>query len=249
MAVALAAAACSSSSTPRHPVTEHVAGNRFTVLYSVKALQEADSVGVNLPRLVTRALGHINALLPGPPVSVNVYYVTGPDLITQQGTGGDSDVAVHSAEVFFGPTSQVSLRTGLTYLPRALSHEVDHSVRGAALPGGYRDSLFQQMISEGISSVFDEAAFPGSPNPMDRAISPGQECVLWRKAQPLLSDAQLYYQWVLGGGSVPHWTGFTIGYDIVKDYLRRHPHTSWVTLTSTRSETILAGSHYRPCAP
>jgi hypothetical protein len=48
-------------------------------------------------------------------------------------------------------------------------------------------TLLQQIIAEGISSAFDIAAFPGAPNPWDRAISRSQECVLWKKAQPLLA--------------------------------------------------------------
>ena len=46
-----------------------------------------------------------------------------------------------------------------------------------------------------------------------------------------------------------HWTGFTIGYDIVKDYRDRHPQVSWPTLTAMSAAAILAGSHYQPCPP
>ena len=47
-------------------------------------------------------------------------------------------------------------------------------------------SLLEEIISEGISSAVDTAAFPGPPDPWDRAISASQECALWKKAQPLL---------------------------------------------------------------
>jgi Predicted Zn-dependent protease (DUF2268) len=133
-------------------------------------------------------------------------------------------------------------------LPRALSHEVDHSVRILAGPE-FGNTLLTQIISEGISSVFDEAAFPGPPDPWDRAISPSQECALWNTAQLDLGDAGMYDLWMFGSpGVIPHWTGFTIGYDIVKDYRDRHPQVSWSALTSTSAATILAGSGYRPCA-
>jgi uncharacterized protein YjaZ len=131
-------------------------------------------------------------------------------------------------------------------MPRALSHEVDHSVRILAGPG-FGDSLLEEIISEGISSAFDMAAFPGTPNPWDRAISRSQECALWKQAQPLLAEYGLYGQWMFGGGGVPHWTAFTIGYDIVTDYRQRHPDTSWPTITTASAATILAGSHYQPC--
>lgn len=131
------------------------------------------------------------------------------------------------------------------WLPRTLSHEVNHSVRILAGPG-FGTSLLEDMITEGISSVFDEAAFPGPPNPWDNALGAAQECTMWKQAKPILGDSGLYAQWMFGGG-VPHWTAFTIGYHLVRDYLRHHPHTSWAALTSASASAILAGSHYQPC--
>jgi uncharacterized protein YjaZ len=97
--------------------------------------------------------------------------------------------------------------------------------------------------------VFDGAAFPGLPDPWDNAISPGQECALWNKAQSSqLGSPFDYDQWMFGGDGVPHWTGFTIGYHLVRDYLTRHPGTSWAALNSATATTILLGSHYQPCA-
>lgn len=66
--------------------------------------------------------------------------------------------------------------------------------------------------------------------------------------QPLLGRPGLYDQWMFGGDGVPHWTAFTIGYDIVTGYRLRHPDTSWAALTSLPAAAILAGSRYQPCA-
>ena len=71
---------------------------------------------------------------------------------------------------------------------------------------------------------------------------------MWQKAKPLLGQLYLYNQWMFGGDGVPYWTGFTIGYDIIRDYRRRHPGTSWAALTIAPTTAILAGSHYQPCA-
>ena len=261
MGVALLAAGCSPAKPPSHPsrpvpvsqattppVTERAAHDRFTVALSAEAVREARTGGVNLPRLVAHALGRINALLPGPRTTIAVNYLSAARLIPQTGTAGVTDPVTGQVLVGFGPTPQISLDEALKFwLPRTLSHEVDHSVRILAGPR-FGVTLLQQTISEGISSVFDEAAFPGPPNPWDRAISPAQECILWKKAQPLLLDTRLYDQWMFGGSGVPHWTAFTIVYDIVKDYRHRHPRTSWGALTSATAPTILSGSHYQPCS-
>jgi Predicted Zn-dependent protease (DUF2268) len=245
----LMAAGCSGqgSASSAIPRTEHVADNRFTVTFSGAALQAAQGAGINLPAVVSHALEHINALLPGPATTIAVGLAQPGTVIPQTGTFGATGKS-GQVKVSFRPTQQVGLGRAVEFwLPRALSHEVDHSVRILAGPG-IGITLLPQMIAEGISSVFDEAAFPGPPNPWDRAISPSQECTLWNIAQLDLQGGGLYDVWMFGSPGIPHWTGFTIGYDIVKDYRDRHPQVSWSALTSTSAATILAGSGYRPCA-
>jgi hypothetical protein len=248
----LMAAGCSGhgSASSATPLTEHVADNRFTVTFSGAALQAAQGAGINLPAVVSRALEHIDALLPGPATTIAVGLAQPGTVIPQTGANGMTTVTGEPGQVTvsFRSTQQASLRTAVEVsLPRTLSHEVDHSVRILAGPG-FGTLLLPQVISEGISSVFDEAAFPGPPSPWDRAISPSQECTLWNTAQLDLQGGGLYDVWMFGSPGIPHWTGFTIGYDIVKDYRDRHPQVSWSALTSTSAATILAGSGYRPCA-
>ena len=249
----LAVAACTNSASPaathtaQGSVTESFAGHRFTVTFSAQALAKASAGGASLPQVVAHALAHINALLPGPPTAITVSY-RNSYLIPQTGTNGSTDPATGSITIWFGQTPEASLSTIMQlWLPRAFSHEIDHSVRIITGPSCGL-SLLEQIICEGISSVFDMAAFPGTPNPWDRAISRNQECALWKQAQPLLGLYGLYDQWMFGGNGVPHWTAFTIGYDIVTDYHQRHPDMSWSAITAASAATILAGSHYQPCA-
>jgi hypothetical protein len=256
-ALILMAAACGSSPGPSAhpattraipaPVTRSYDRNHFTVTFSGLALEKASASGINLPQAVAPALTHISALLPGPNIPISVTYNSGSHLIRQTGTDGETNPGNGVIAILFGPTSQVSLSMVMKlWLPRTFSHEIEHSVRISAGVGIW-PTLLQQIIGEGISSVFDIAAFPGPPNPWDRAISRSQECVLWKKAQPLLGQTGLYSQWFFGGSGIPVWTAFTIGYDIVTDYHQRHPGTSWSAITATAPDAILAGSHYQPC--
>jgi hypothetical protein len=250
----LMAAGCgghgSASSPPASaaPRTERVAGNRFTVTFSGAALQAARGAGINLSAVVSHALGRINALLPGPATTIAVGLAQPGTVIPQTGTFGVTGKS-GQVTVAFRPTRQVGLgRAAEFWLPRGLSHEVDHSVRILAGPD-FGVTLLQEIVSEGISSVLDEAAFPGPPNPWDRAISTAQECTLWKTAQLDLGDQGMYDVWMFGSsGVIPYWTGFTIGYDIVRDYRDRHPGVSWPALTATAATAILAGSGYQPCA-
>jgi Predicted Zn-dependent protease (DUF2268) len=161
------AAGCSGASSPAapaRPLTQKVANGRFTVTFSGAALQAAQGAGINLPAVVGHALERINALLPGPATTIAVGLGPPGTVIPQTGANGMTGPA-GQVTVSFRSTPQASLRTAVEVsLPRALSHEVDHSVRILAGPE-FGNTLLTQIISEGISSVFDEAAFPGHRTP------------------------------------------------------------------------------------
>ena len=108
---------------------------------------------------------------------------------------------------------------------------------------GFGPTLLPQLITEGMATAFDQAAFPGPVNPWTHAITPAQECALWKEASPQLGYTGLYDTWMFGDKSlgIRNWTGFTIGYHIVNDYRRHHPSVSWETLTLTSATTILCG--------
>lgn len=255
-ALVLAVAACTNSpSPPARPATTHATpgpvtesfDHRFTVTFAAQALEKASADGTSLPRVTGQALARINALLPGPRTTITVSSNSSA-VIPQTGTNGYTDLGTGDITISLAQTPQASFSLIMQlWLPRTLSHEIDHSVRILAGPG-FGPSLLEQIISEGISSAFDMSAFPGTPNPWDRAISRSQECALWKQAQPVLGRYGLYDAWMFGQPGIPHWTAFTIGYDIVTDFRQRHPDTNWSAITAASAATILAGSHYQPCS-
>ena len=144
---------------------EHVANGRFTVVLSGKALQEADAAEINLRDLIARALGHISALLPGPKTTITVSYARPASLIPQAGVSGFTNPLTARITAAFGATPQASINKSLTFwFPRDLAHEVSHSVRILTGPG-FGFALLLQIISEGIATAFDQAAFPGRRTP------------------------------------------------------------------------------------
>jgi Predicted Zn-dependent protease (DUF2268) len=233
------------------PVTEPIADHRFTVTFSSAALQAAKAAGMSLPALAGQALGHINALLPGPDTTISVGYGRPASLIPKNGTFGYTSPLTGQITTAFGPVPQVGIRKVLTFwFPRDLAHEVNHSVRILAGPG-HGLTLLDELIAEGIATAFDQEAFPGPPDPWGHALTPSQECALWTKTVPQLGSTGRDDIWMFGGSfdgyDVPNWTGYTIGYHIVNDYREHHPDVGWPALTSASATTVLAGSHYQPC--
>jgi len=137
--VVLVVAACTNSpSLPAHPATTHAtpgpvtesfARHRFTVTLSAQALEEASADGRSLPQVVGQALSRINALLPGPPTTISISY-NSSQVIPQTGTGGFTNPATGAITIWFRQTPQACFSMIMQlWLPRTLSHEVDHSVR------------------------------------------------------------------------------------------------------------------------
>ncbi len=245
-----------TAQTPRSGV---LVARRFRVHLTADAVHHARLAGVDVRTVVDRALVRINTLLPGSPTTVFVSYLlpyhiltAGPGvnamLIFQTGTAGETAYRTGVVHVAFGPTARVRPVTSIRFwLPRTLAHEVDHSVRILDGPGiGF--TVMEQVVSEGISSNVDTAACPGQPVRWTHSLTAAGRCIWWRKIQPYLTDEGLYQQWMFGYFGVPRWTGFALGYYLVRAYHLRHPRQSWDAITKLAAAAILAGSRYQPCS-
>ena len=103
-----------------------------------------------------------------------------------------------------------------------------------------------------MADAFAGQAFPTiAPTLGDHALSTAQTPVLWAKAEPLLGERQGsddFHSWFYGSGSgsIPPWTGYTLGYDIVTAYLAAHPGTTPVDMTVMPAAEIFSGSGFKP---
>jgi Predicted Zn-dependent protease (DUF2268) len=250
--------ACSSATNKRssaapafcrqqHPAADCVVADagRFAVAIPRPVVFATEKLGVSTRAVLTSSLERIGRLLPGP--RTNIVIVSGTQVIPGTGTNGFTDPATGQVQITLKLVQSRSAleRTLRTWLPVALAHEVDHSVRIEAGPGFGR-TLLEQLISEGMSSAFDLQVEPTINLPWIHALTAREEKTMWTRAQPLLNDVGLYDQWFFGVGGVPRQTGFQIGYHIVRDYLTRHPDATAAALVGKPAQVILSGSHYTP---
>lgn len=230
----------------QHPAAECVVADngRFTVAI-VKPLDSlARAVGVSLTDDVKASLIRVARLLPGPRTDILIYPST--DVIAGTGINGSTDSSGMVQIMIDTHQSPSALKTTLrVWLLQALSHEIDHSVRFEAGPG-FGLPLLDQLITEGLASAFDVQVQPTLRLPWSHALSAHQEREMWNQARRMLQQTDLYDQWFYGGGGVPQWTAFQIGYHIVSDYISTHPGTTAASLVDKPAVVILSGSHYAP---
>jgi hypothetical protein len=223
----------------------NIDGSRFVVAIGPQVETTAAGVGVSIDSVVTIALDHIASLLPGPQIDIGVSF--GTQVIPELGVTGYTSPTSGQIAILVDDHSQTPYKDTLrTWLPAALSHEVDHAVRILAGPG-FGPRLAESLVTEGLATAFDSQAW-GITEPWMNAISPAQEATLWARMKPALNSGgvAVYDQWFFGSPGIPRWTGFTIGYHVVADFLRGHPHDSAASIVKLPAATIISGSGYSP---
>jgi len=116
---------------------------------------------------------------------------------------------------------------------RTLAHEMYHALRWKN--PGYGKTLLEALITEGLADHFDIEVFGQLPHPWSRAV-------LYKEKKSLIDlvkkeynnkcDRKVYKEWFLGWGSrgIPRWSGYTVGFEIVKKYLKTYKKSKPSTL-------------------
>ena|GEM_PF-4931600 len=238
-----------------HPVRLQAADDRFAVTLTPGVVSEANNNDVPIRSLAQQDLARIDSLLPGPPASVTITVGDPDQILPAVGTVGFTDPESGAITVGLDPNWGLEPPDISRSLARTLAREVDHSVRITSGPG-FERTLLDQLVVAGTQTAFDQSAFPGPPDPWVGALTAGQECQQWKHLRPVLEKVGLHPEVLLGGpvdaqvfgeSTMPPATGRDIGYDIVADYLVRHPGVSWVTLAETPAKAIFSASGYAPC--
>jgi uncharacterized protein YjaZ len=134
-----------------------------------------------------------------------------------------------------------------------LAHERHHSAWGYHyyyVRGGSRRDLLCSLISEGAADTFAGYLCPGMHPSWVNALSPDEEAQQWKIIYPLLelpdADGVLHRRFFFGDieTNTPPSTGYTIGFNILQDYWKRHPGENVAEWTLKSPEETFAESGY-----
>jgi uncharacterized protein YjaZ len=105
-------------------------------------------------------------------------------------------------------------------LERQIAHEFHHALRW--LGPGYGRTLLEALVSEGLAGRFVQEVFGSEPEPW--------ECALPRAALPPYAQKALregetqqydHVAWFFGRSDLPRWLGYTLGWELVGDFLEQ----------------------------
>jgi Predicted Zn-dependent protease (DUF2268) len=220
VALALTAAVVLAGCVHDEPSRE--VADPFTVAISDDAATASRAAGVDLERLAVRSARRAFELLPHRG-RIRIAIALDPARsIPEIGVGGIAHRRTGDVIVSIDGTPPGGLKAALeTWVPAALAHELHHSSRIRMGPG-YGITLAEALVTEGLADHFVAEAFPDTPpQPWDHALSGEQETELWQEAQSVLEVPGGYNHqaWFFGGGDLPRWAGYTLGYRIAEAYL------------------------------
>lgn len=212
----------------------------FEVAISEDAASASRAAGVDLEGLAVRSARRSFDLLPHRGKIRIEVALDAARAIPGIGVGGFANPATGDVSVWIDEAPPGGLTAALeTWIPAIVAHELHHSSR-IRLGPGYGFTLAEALVTEGLADHFAAEAFPDTPQqPWDHALSAEQEAELWRKSQPILDVPRGYSHpaWFRGGGGLPRWAGYTLGYRIAEAYLGDDFSAS--SAVGTEAETVI----------
>jgi len=127
------------------------------------------------------------------------------------------------------------------------AHEYNHAVRLHYFPDQH--TFISNLIFEGLAENFREAVFKNEPSRWSTALNKTEAQKIFKTLKPLLFSDEYTYedykQIFFGGDKYKTWTGYSVGYYLVKDYLTKKNSKDWNLIIQADAEEILTVSGWR----
>lgn len=204
-------------------------------LHILNASKRLDPFVKTIEQCFNEAVRKIENLIPISDVDVVVY--DNPfGAVPEFGIGGYTPSA-NIVFVSINPEFENLEQSIKNQFKRTLAHELHHALRWNN--PGYRETLFDALITEGLADHFDVEINQVDPEPWDVALTEKQFEEM-NKLAKVQYDSKTYGHaaWFFGSEerNIPRWTGYTLGFYLIKEYLLKHPNAKASTLYSFKSE-------------
>lgn len=222
------------------PMTFFRAPNYLTELESVIEALRAS----RLEESVKMALKRSAKYLSGPDITVCIGVLDPNNAGVREGMNGITGWAGQEIVLEIYPEPG-----WLDFLPYVVAHEYHHVVMvDRYIDATQPATLLETLLLEGRADTFARQLYPNITPPWvaGEALSQEQEREQWAfmKSRLTSTDIVVLRAYLFGGGGIPRWTGYTIGFRIMETFLKRHPDLDVETWSSMEAEAILRLSGY-----
>ena len=239
----LLCAALLAACDERRPAPPPEETSRVTVVVEKEAARAARRAGIDLEDVAETAVERVGRRIALPETVVTILVSRGRR-VAATGVGGFADPVSGEVSVFIDPGRPRLGRVLARGVEPTVAHELHHATRILDGPG-FGNSVVEAIVTEGLADVFALETFGRPPPPWTRALGPRAICRWWARAQSRSRSRGTYDHsaWFFGTGrALPNWAGYTIGYAVVRQYLRSHPSKTAADLVATPADRIVAGA-------
>ncbi len=201
-----------------------------------------DSIAGEIIKGIQKILPRIQNVIPADNVTIDLAINRGY-ILPEAGVGGQANSS-QNVWISFDPKNP---NYKVEYLIQGLSHELHHAAR-LRMPRWHM-SLLELMIMEGLADHFMNEIFNCSQPARSRALTEKEIRKVMIRLKPQIRNKLESWEacipWMFGRGGdepIPQWTGYTIGWKIVENYLNAHPDAKASSLFLTPSETIISAT-------
>jgi hypothetical protein len=215
----------------------------------------ADSVSIEIVDGIRKILPRVQELIPADSAtiklaisSVNILPVWGIGARTISGFTDNHQV--ETVEIYYDPNNS-NFRVEL--ILRTLVHELHHVCR-VRMPD-FQLTLLECMVNEGLADHFMLEVLKCEITPFSSALTDEQIQQNIIRVKPFTRikfeswtqefNDKYFVPWMFGrtgDDPIPHWTGYSIGWMIVENYIRAHPEARASSLVFTSPEVIASST-------
>lgn len=128
-------------------------------------------------------------------------------------------------------------------LVNSIAHEYSHL---AVLDVRKWSTVLDSLIIEGIAENFREEVMGGKRAPWTKALTKKESKDLLKKLRSKLKlkAEKLHHYLFFGSKEYKMWSGYTLGYFIVKEFRNKYPYMQWRDLVKLKSLEVLSKSGF-----
>ena len=211
-------------------------------------IDTTDSLSIQIIAIIREIIPRIQKLIPADSVMINLA-ISSSEVLPMLGVGART-TSDHSLLFYFDPKNP---NFRVEFVIHGLVHECLHPSR-LRMPQ-WQLTLLECMITEGIADHFMIEVLKCEQPAWSRALTEKEIHQYMVKVKPILFmrydswteefTEKYFVPWMFGrtgDDPIPGWTGYTLGWRIVENYLKAHPEARASSLVFAPAEVIASST-------
>ena len=196
---------------------------------------------------VRQVMSRIQSLIPAIDLTIHIVLCDSTSegkIIPFMGVGGHP-IGTEAVQIYIQPENPNFKAQNVA---RGLPHEIHHAIR--MRKQGWHWSLLECIVMEGLADHFVVEVAGGKAGPWTRGLSEEDIHEYLKKLKPQMHttteswaefETKYLNPWLFGSSGnepIPSFTGYTLGWRIVANYINTHPEASGSSLLYVTAEEI-----------